>query len=478
MAAADLSLALAFLVLAGALLPAEADIGVNWGMLSTHRLSPSIVIDLMKENRIGKVKLFDTDPTVLRALMGSNIEVMIGIPNEMLALLSSSPAAADVWVSQNVSRYVVKGGVNLRYIAVGNEPFLTSYQGQFQPYVVPAMLNLQQSLSKANLAGYIKLVVPCNADAYESSLPSQGAFRPELTQIMTQLVSFLNSNGSPFLVNIYPFLNLYQSTDFPQDYAFFEGSSHPVIDGQNTYYNAFDGNFDTLVAALGRIGYGQIPIVIGEVGWPTDGAFSANLSAARAFNQGLVNHVFSNKGTPLRPGVPPADVFLFSLLDEEQKSTLPGNFERHWGIFSFDGQVKYPLNLGHGVLKNARDVQYLPSRWCVANPFRDLNDVSNHMKLACSVADCTTLYYGGLCNAIGDKGNISFAFNSYYQVQKQDEKSCDFDGLGMVTFLDPSIGDCHFLVGVDDSSSSSLMSFRNLSWLWILILGVLVCSRI
>ncbi|XP_020586154.1 glucan endo-1,3-beta-glucosidase 5-like [Phalaenopsis equestris] len=114
MAAADLSLALAFLVLAGALLPAEADIGVNWGMLSTHRLSPSIVIDLMKENRIGKVKLFDTDPAVLRALMGSNIEVMVGIPNEMLALLSSSPAAADVWVSQNVSRYVVKGGVNLR----------------------------------------------------------------------------------------------------------------------------------------------------------------------------------------------------------------------------------------------------------------------------------------------------------------------------------------------------------------------------
>lgn len=363
-----------------------------------------------------------------------------------------------------------------RYIAVGNEPFLTSYQGQFQSYVLPAMLNLQQSLAKANLAGYIKLVVPCNADAYEASHPSEGAFRPELTQIMTQLVSFLISNGSPFVVNIYPFLNLYQSSDFPQDYAFFEGSSHPVVDGQNTYYNAFDGNFDTLVAALNRIGYGQMPIVIGEVGWPTDGAFSANLSAARAFNQGLVNHVLSNKGTPLRLGVPPADVFLFSLLDEEQKSTLPGNFERHWGIFSFDGQIKYPLNLGNGVLKNARDVQYLPSRWCVANPFRDLNDVSNHMKLACSVADCTTLYYGGLCNAIGDEGNISYAFNSYYQVQKQEERSCDFDGMGMVTFLDPSIGDCHFLVGISDSSSSK--SCRILCCLWILIVWVFVHLKI
>ncbi|KAG0499126.1 hypothetical protein HPP92_003817 [Vanilla planifolia] len=307
------SLLLLAVVLVGSLLMAEAAVGVNWGTLSTHRLSPSIVVDLLKVNRIGKVKLFDTDPAILRALMGSGIEVMVGIPNELLGVLSSSTAAADVWVSQNVSRYVGKGGVNMKYIAVGNEPFLTSYQGQFQSFVVPALLNLQQSLNKANLAGYIKLVVPCNADAYGASLPSQGTFRPELTQIMTQLVSFLNSNGSPFMVNIYPFLSLYQNPDFPQDYAFFEGSSHPVVDGTNVYYNAFDGNFDTLVAALNRIGYAQLPIVIGEVGWPTDGAFGANLSAARAFNQGLVNNVLSNKGTPLRPGVPPADVYLFSL---------------------------------------------------------------------------------------------------------------------------------------------------------------------
>ncbi|KAH7660272.1 Glycoside hydrolase family 17 protein [Dioscorea alata] len=466
-------------IVLGSILVVESGIGVNWGTLSSHRLSPSVVVDLLKENRIGKVKIFDADPNVLRALMGSGIEVMIGIPNEMLATLSSSPAVADLWVSQNVSRYAVKGGVNIRYIAVGNEPFLSNYQGQFQSFVLPAMVNLQQSLAKVNLAGYVKLVVPCNADAYEASLPSQGSFRPELTQIMTQIVSFLNSNGSPFIVNIYPFLSLYQSSDFPQDYAFFDGSTHPVVDGSNIYYNAFDGNFDTLVAALNKIGYGQMPIVIGEVGWPTDGAFSANLSAARAFNQGLINHVLSNKGTPLRPGVPPLDIYLFSLLDEEQKSILPGNFERHWGIFSFDGQAKYPLNLGlgNGILKNAKDVQYLPSRWCVANPSQDLGSASNHMKLACSMADCTTLLYGGSCNAIGEKGNISYAFNSYYQLQKQDARSCDFDGLGMVTFLDPSIGDCHFLVGVTDNNCSCV-GCGILCGLWLMTLWVVIYLKI
>lgn len=452
----------------------ESGIGMNWGTLSTHRLPPPIVVDLLKENKIEKVKLFDTDPPILRALMGSGIQVMIGVPNEMLAILGTSISASDLFVNQNVSRYLIKGGADIRYIAVGNEPFLTSYQGQYQSLVLPAMLNIQQSLSKPNLANYVKLVVPCNADAYESTLPSQGSFRPELTQIMTQLVSFLNSNGSPFVVNIYPFLSLYGNTEFPQDYAFFDGSSHPVTDGQNIYYNAFDGNYDTLVSALNKIGYGQMPIIIGEIGWPTDGATNANLNAARTFNQGLIRHVLSNKGTPLRPVIPPLDVYLFSLFDEGQKSVLPGYFERHWGIFSFDGQAKYPLNLGlgNGGLKNARNVQYLPPRWCVANPYKNLDAVSNHMKLACSVADCTTLNYGGSCNMIGTKGNASYAFNSYYQLQKQDWRSCDFDGLGMVTFLDPSIGDCRFLVGISDVSSSCF-GYGGFGGMWYVALSVL-----
>ncbi|XP_062192389.1 glucan endo-1,3-beta-glucosidase 5-like [Phragmites australis] len=468
-------------------LGAEAAVGVNWGTVSAHRMPAPVVVELMRANRIAKVKLFDADPAVLRALAGSGVQVMVGIGNEMLAGIAESPTAADAWVAHNVSRYVGGGGgVDIRYIAVGNEPFLTSYQGQFQSYVLPAMTNIQQSLVKANLASYIKLVVPCNADAYQSaSVPSQGVFRPDLTRIMTQLAAFLSSTGAPFMVNIYPFLSLYQSSDFPQDYAFFDGSSHPVVDGSNVYYNAFDGNFDTLVSALSKIGYGQLPIAIGEVGWPTEGAPSANLTAARAFNQGLISRVLSNEGTPLRPGIPPVDVYLFSLLDEEQKSILPGNFERHWGIFSFDGQAKYPLNLGLGnpVLKNARDVPYLPPRWCVTSPGQNLNNVENHLKLACTMADCTPLYYGGLCNAIGDKGNISYAFNSYYQLQKQDAKSCDFDGLGMVVHLDPSIGECRFLVGIDDNralaiSSSSGSSSPVRCGLWILTFWVLVWLKI
>ncbi|CAA6661554.1 unnamed protein product [Spirodela intermedia] len=309
----------------------------------------------------------------------------------MLAALGSSPAAADSWVAHNVSRYTVKGGVDIRYVAVGNEPFLASYQGKYQPFVLPALANLQQSLSRANLAASSSL----------SSLQRRRLRGPY--PLAGDLPTGARSGNLG-------------------DYAFFSGSTHSVTDGQSLYSNAFDGNFDTLVAALARIGYGQLPVIVGEVGWPTEGGGgAANLSAARAFNQGLVNHILSGKGTPLRPNSPPVDVYLFSLLDEDQKNVLPGNFERHWGIFSFDGQTKYPLNLGRGKLRNAEKVNYLPARWC----------------RACSAADCTTLLYGGSCNGIGEEGNL----------QRQEEKSCDFDGLGIVTFLDPSVGACRFLVG-------------------------------
>lgn len=102
------------ILVVGSFLKAESAIGVNWGTLSFHKLKPSTVVDLLKVNKIPKVKLFEADPDVLEALMGSGIQVMVGIPNEMLAALSSSTVASDLWVRQNVSRYVVNGGVDIR----------------------------------------------------------------------------------------------------------------------------------------------------------------------------------------------------------------------------------------------------------------------------------------------------------------------------------------------------------------------------
>ncbi|KAI4988307.1 hypothetical protein ZWY2020_029937 [Hordeum vulgare] len=88
---------------------------------------------------------------------------------------------------------------------------------------------------------------------------------------MTDIVRFLAKNKAPFTVNIYTFLSLYLDDSFPLDFAFFEGGATPMNDKGVMYTNVYDANFDTLVAALAAVGHDDMPIIMGEAGWPTDG---------------------------------------------------------------------------------------------------------------------------------------------------------------------------------------------------------------
>ncbi|KAL2924937.1 Glucan endo-1 3-beta-glucosidase 5 [Bienertia sinuspersici] len=399
-------------------------IGVNWGTQATHPLPGNIVVGLLKDNGITKVKLFEPDPYALKALGKSGIEVMIGIPNDLLAPLSKDVSAAESWVSKNLSSYVSSHGVNVRYVAVGNEPFLKTLNGTYDAMTLPALQNIQSALIKAGLANQVKVTIPLNADVYETSsnVPSGGDFRSDIHELMLQIIKFLSDNGCPVTINIYPFISLYNDPNFPADYAFFDGFSSPLDDNGKTYTNVFDANYDTLVWSL------------------------------------------QTMGTPMRPSGP-IDVYLFSLIDEDNKSVLPGNFERHWGIFNYDGTPKYQLNLGLtkvGALIPPKGVEYLEKKWCVLSSSANLNDprIGSSVNYACGQADCTSLGYGTSCSNLDAKGNISYAFNSYYQEQDQQDKACQFpDGISVVTTKDPSAGSCRFIIQIkSDPAADELNS--------------------
>ncbi|KAG1326829.1 glucan endo-1,3-beta-glucosidase 6 [Cocos nucifera] len=415
---------------------------------------------MLRDNGFQKVKLFDPEDSTMNALSKSGIQVMVGIPNEMLAGLSSSMKAAEDWVSKNVSSYI-KDGVDIRYVAVGNEPFLETYNGSFLQTTFPALQNIQSALIKAGVSSQVKVTVPLNADVYESSSgkPSDGNFRMNIHDLMVSIVKFLGDNGGPFTVNIYPFISLYKDPNFPVDYAFFDGMpASPVVDGSITYTNVFDANHDTLVWALQKNGYGNLSIIVGEIGWPTDGDMNANIQYAQRFNQGFMKRVASGQGTPVRPGA--IDAYLFSLIDEDQKSIQPGNFERHWGIFYYDGQTKYQLNIStskSGTLVGAKNVKYLDKKWCVFKPSVNLDDsrVAPAVSYACAKADCTSLGYKTSCGDLDARGNVSYAFNSYYQVNDQDNRACDFQGIGTTTDRDPSTSTCRFEIMIEAGSATS-----------------------
>lgn len=83
---------------------AVSALGVNWGTMATHQLPPKTVVQMLKDNNVQKVKLFDADTNTMVALAGSGIEVMVAIPNDQLKAMGSYSRAKD-WVRRNITRF-------------------------------------------------------------------------------------------------------------------------------------------------------------------------------------------------------------------------------------------------------------------------------------------------------------------------------------------------------------------------------------
>jgi hypothetical protein len=58
---------------------------------------------------------------------------------------------------------------------------------------------------------------------------------------------------------------------------------------------------------------------------------------ARAYNQGLIDHV--GRGTPKRPG--PLEAYIFAMFNENQKNGDPT--ERNFGLFYPNKSPVYPI---------------------------------------------------------------------------------------------------------------------------------------
>jgi hypothetical protein len=99
-------------------------VGVNWGRVANDLPTPSAVVQLLKQHGIAQVKLYDTEPTVLRALANSGVKVVVALPNEQLAAAAKRPSYALAWVRRNVAAYYPS--TQIQAIAVGNEVFATA----------------------------------------------------------------------------------------------------------------------------------------------------------------------------------------------------------------------------------------------------------------------------------------------------------------------------------------------------------------
>jgi len=314
-----------------------AKIGVNYGMDGTDLPPAGQVVTLMKNNNIGKMRIFQANRDALKAFANSGIDVIVGVGNNELQLISSSQAAANGWVNDNIRPFYP--ATNIKYIAVGNEVLPGT---PYVSYLVPAMRNIQAAIQNANLQNNIKVSTTHTSGVTSGFPPSKGVFTDDVKGTMRSLLQFLSDHGSPFMANIYPYISYTGNRgSISLDYALFKSTSTVVQDGGRSYKNLFDALVDTLLSAMQALGYPNIPLIVTESGWPSGGADVATVDNARAYNNNLIRHVLSTAGTPKRPGTS-IETYIFALFNENKKGGA--ETERHFGLFNPNQQPVYPVN--------------------------------------------------------------------------------------------------------------------------------------
>ncbi|KAF8669538.1 hypothetical protein HU200_051342 [Digitaria exilis] len=453
----------------------EPYVGVTIGTAVTNLLSPSDLADFLRAQHITRVRLYDADPRLLSALASSGgVRAIVGVPNDELLALGSSPATATAWVARRVLPFA---GVNsttpniISAIAVGDE--VPTALPSALPVLLPAIRSLAAALAAANLSSIpVSTPLPFSV-VLDPFPPSQAFFNQSLAKsFVAPLLAHLANTSAPLMLNLYPYYSLMQSNGvIPLDNALFRPlpPSLEMVDPNTLlhYTNVFDAMLDAVRVAVRNLnvtGAGGVPVLVTETGWPSYGDRRAEPYATKdnadAYNSNLIKHVLEDKpGTPMAPGAAAqSSAYIYELFNEDLR---PGPVsEANWGLFYGNGTPVYLLHVSgaDGFLAN----DTTDRTFCVAADDADEKAVQAAMDWACGPgrADCTAIQPGQGCYMPNDvRSHASYAFDAYYQSQGRASGSCYFQGAGMVTTTDPSHDNCLFpgskQLGNDTKSGSA-----------------------
>eukprot|EP01018_Ginkgo_biloba_P023925 Gb_18425 [translate_table: standard] len=177
-------------------------VGINYGQIASNLPPPEIVVQILESVKISRVKLYDSNPDILKAFAKKEVEFVVGIENELVGGLKNPQQALD-WVKQHVQSFMPD--TEITGIAVGNEVY-TGEDTALMANMVPAMQSIHSALVNLGLDTTVKISTGHSLGVLGNLYPpSAGFFKPDLTAVVKPLLDFLSQTGAPFWINAYPY---------------------------------------------------------------------------------------------------------------------------------------------------------------------------------------------------------------------------------------------------------------------------------
>ncbi|XP_010277060.2 PREDICTED: glucan endo-1,3-beta-glucosidase 3 [Nelumbo nucifera] len=388
------------------------------------------------QESVNPLNIYDPTPAVLQTLAHAGLPVSISVSEGDLRQVSSSVLIAESWVRAHVLAHFPS--TKITNIVVGNTVLCSKDHEEMWGLVLPSVKNVYHSLVRWGLEKEIKVSAAFSTDCLH---PRSTKFRDDLIQrLIKPLLDFLQNSSSTYTINPPPGFSLSLSNDA----------------------NLVSAHMESM-KKLGVFHLNNINVIVPA---PEEKKLmSRKLSVIHSSAVGP----FPARPTPL-PEIPPSSIHSsvgFSVPAHTSKSSLPPPPLAGWASsppsMSFSFAPEGPPVV---IPSNPPDLAPLPpcnaidigaptpetgekGLWCVAKPSVPTETLQEAMDYACGEggADCDEIMPNGNCyypdTAVA---HASYAFNSYWQKNKNNGGSCSFGGTAMIISSDPSFLHCRFIL--------------------------------
>ncbi|KAL4556913.1 hypothetical protein LXL04_035079 [Taraxacum kok-saghyz] len=315
---------------------------------------PEEVASTLRSLKITAVRLPVAEPSVIRAFFYTNISIFLSIPNSLLHSISTNRSAASLWLYNHVVPFYPRALITA--ISVGTN-VLADGNASSADILLRAVRNVHQSLVDLGIRKITVSTTFSFVNIMMTSFPPSSAEFEEPTNnvILKPLLEFLAETNSSFFVNLYPYFVYKMHPEIPIGFALFQEQAYNFRDDEITgvrYRNLFDLMVDAVIAALTISGHENIPVVVTETGWPSWDSDSSNDLEARPiyaemYLRGLVYHLQSGRGTPLRKeGV--TEAYIYEVFDTNTTFTnqpaMRVGTGQNWGFLYPNMSMKFEID--------------------------------------------------------------------------------------------------------------------------------------